>query len=99
MMCRRPAQCVDHDARPETCRLCKPRHLLRKRDRLPAIDPAEALRVNLWGAKHALAAADAAASPLERHLNRQLAIAQLGLALRRLPLEARKQLFQKDAPE
>ena len=87
-LCRRPAQCVDHGFGPETCRLCKPRHLLRKADRLPAIDPAEALRLTLWGAEHALRCAEAATSPLQRHLNRQLAIAQLGLAIRRLPSEA-----------
>ena len=35
----------------------KPRHQLRKADRLPFIDPAEALRVHLHGAKVTLAAA------------------------------------------
>ena len=71
----------------------------RKADRLPAVNPAEAFRVNLWGAQHALACAEAGdPNSLERHLNRTLAIRQLGLALRRLPPEAREQVFQKDAP-
>ena len=56
------------------------------------------LHVHLWGARQALAAAEAATAPLERHLNRTLAIRQLGLALRRLPPEAREQVFRKDTP-
>lgn len=74
----------------------KPRHLLRRRDRLPAIDASEAMRVHLFGAKVALAAAEAGdPSSLETALNRGTAIRQLQLAIRRLPPEAREELFQE----
>ena len=71
---------------------------MKRPDRIASeTDAEEWLRVHLFGAENALAAAEAATSPLERALNRTVAARQLGLALRMLPPEALQQIAQEIA--